>query len=135
MIEMRAISSEPVRSLILNSNMECTDNTGAKAVYMITAYGQKTRKKQSPSAGIADMVNVVVSKGKPEMRKKKFKAIIVRTRKGMKRANGIIIKFDDNACVLVDDEGVPKATEIKGVVPKEVGERWPKVLGQAAFVI
>lgn len=135
MIIMRGISAEPVRSLTLNSNMECADNTGAKTVYMITAFGQKTRLRQQPSAGIGDLIKVVVSKGKPEMKKKLFKAVIIRTVKGMRRANGIRVKFDDNACVLVDDDGIPKATEIKGVVPKEVGERWPKIIGRAAFVI
>jgi len=132
---MRAMSAEATRSLSLGARMECTDNTGAKEVYIISVFHQKTRHQQKPSAGIGDLVNVIVTKGKPEMIKKKFKAVIVRTCQGMKRANGTRIKFDNNACVIVDDEGVPKSTEVKGAVPKEVGERYPKVVGRAAYVV
>ena len=132
---MRAMSAEATRCLSLGARMECSDNTGAKVVYIISVFHQKTRHQQKPSAGIGDLVNVIVLKGKPEMIKKKFKAVIIRTAQGMKRANGTRIKFDGNACVLVDDEGVPKSTEVKGVVPKEVGERFPKVVGRAAYVI
>lgn len=132
---MRGMSAEATRCLSLCARMECCDNTGAKEVYIISVFHQKTRHQQKPSAGIGDLVNVIVVKGKPEMIKKKFKAVIVRTRQGMKRANGTRIKFDGNACVIVDDEGVPKSSEVKGAVPKEVGERYPKVVGRAAYVV
>ena len=129
------MSSKSIRSLCLNSKLECSDNTGAKIVYIIGVFKQKTVKKQIPSAGIGDLVNVVVAKGKPEMRKKIFKAVIIRTAQGMRRANGTRIKFDGNACVIVDKDGVPKSTEIKGVVPREVGERYPKILGRASYIL
>lgn len=132
---MRAMSAKPIRCLTLNSRLECSDNTGAKIVYIIGVFNQKTVKGQNPSGGIGDMVNVVVLKGKPEMKKKKYRAVIIRTVQGMKRANGSKIKFDGNACVIVDKEGVPKSTEIKGVVPREVGERFPKILGRASYVV
>jgi len=132
---MRAMSAESVRSLSLGSRLECSDNTGAKEVYIISVFGQKTIRREIPNAGIGDVVNVIVSKGKPEMIKKKFKAVIIRSVKGMRRANGMRIKFDGNACVIIDNEGVPTSTEVKGVVPKEVGERFPKVLGRAAYVV
>jgi len=132
---MRAMSAESIRSLSLLSKMECSDNTGAKEVYIISVFHQKTVRQQKPSAGIGDLVNVIVTKGKPEMVKKKYKAVIIRTKEGLRRANGTKMKFDNNACVIVDDEGVPKSSEVKGVVPKEVGERYPKVVGRAAYVI
>jgi large subunit ribosomal protein L14 len=132
---MRAMSSKSIKGLILNSTLECTDNTGAKEVYIISVFGHKTRKKQNPSSGIGDLVNIVVSKGKPEMKKKKFRAVIVRSKSGLKRANGTKLKFDTNACVIVDNEGVPKSTEVKGAVPREVGERFPKIVGRAAYVV
>lgn len=115
--------------------LECSDNTGAKDVAMTTVFGQKTRKRQQPSAGIGDLINVVVKKGKPEVRKKMFRAVIIRTRAGMRRANGIRLKFDNNAAVIVDKDGLPKGTEIKGCVPKEVGERYPKIVGLAAVIV
>lgn len=132
---MKGISASSVRSVNFMGELECSDNTGAKVVYIIGVFGQKTRAKQQPAAGIADMVNVVVRKGKPEVKKKTFRAVLVRTKKGIKRANGIRVKFDSNAAVIVDNDGVPKATEIKGSVPKEVGERWPKVVGLASVIV
>lgn len=132
---MKAMSSTSIKGLVLNSTLDCTDNTGAKEVYIISVFGHKTRKCQIPSAGIGDVINVIVLKGKPEMKKKKFKAVIVRSKSGMKRANGTKLKFDTNACVIIDNEGVPKSSEVKGTVPKEVGERFPKVVGRAAYVI
>jgi large subunit ribosomal protein L14 len=93
------------------------------------------RKRQVPKAGIADLVNVVVKKGKPEIRKKVERAVIVRVRKEYRRKDGLRVQFEDNAVVLVDEKGLPKASEIKGVVAKEVGERWPKIAGLAQAVI
>ena len=78
---MRAIASRRAKSLQHRSNCICADNSGAKEVRIISVIGLKTRKKMSPKAGIADMVIVVVTKGKPEMRKKVERAIIVRTKK------------------------------------------------------
>ena len=49
--------------------------------------------------------------------------------------DGIRIKFEDNAVVLVDEKGLPKASEVKGVVAKEVGERWPKIAGLASAIV
>jgi len=132
---MKGISAESIRGMSYMARMECTDNTGAKEVSLITVFGQKTRKKQQPSAGIGDMINIVVKKGKPEMRKKMFRAVIVRTKAGLRRANGMRVKFDNNAAVIVDKDGLPKGTEIKGSVPKEVGERYPKIVGLAAVIV
>ncbi len=132
---MKAISASPTKCLMQKSRCVCTDNSGAKEIEIISVFGYKGKRRATPKAGIGDMVNVVVKKGKPEIRKKVEKAVIVRTRKEYKRADGIRIKFEDNAVVLVDDKGIPKGSEIKGVVAKEAGERWPKVAGMASAVV
>jgi len=132
---MKAISANPTKGLTQHSRCVCADNSGAKEVDIITVFGGKGRKRMKPKAGIADMVNVVVKKGKPEIRKKVERAVIVRVRKEYRRSNGLRVKFEDNAVVLVDEKGVPKGSEIKGVVAKEVGERWPKVAGIASAVV
>lgn len=128
---MKAISASPTKCLTLKSRLFCTDNSGAKEVEIISVMGFKGRKRMNPKAGIADMVNVVVKKGKPEIRKKVERAVIVRARKEYRRSDGTRIKFEDNAVVLVDEKGVPKGSEIKGVVAKEAAERWPKIAGLA----
>jgi len=132
---MRAISSTVTKGLTQKSRCVCTDNSGAKEVEIISVFGHKGNKRMLPKAGIADMVNVVVKKGKPEIRKKVVRAVIVRVRKEFRRPEGLRVKFEDNAVVLVDEKGIPKASEIKGVVAKEVGERWPKIAGIASAII
>ncbi|MEK6973068.1 MAG: uL14 family ribosomal protein [archaeon] len=131
---MKAMSVKQGRGLTRLSMCTCADNSGAKEVYIISVFGHRTRKRMSPKAGIGDLVNVVVKKGKPEMRKKIERAVIIRSKMGLRRANGLTVKFEDNAVVLVDDKGVPKATEVKGYVAKEVGDRFPKVLGLATQI-
>lgn len=132
---MKAISAKPVKGLHQHSVCVCADNSGAKEVAIITVFAHKTRKRMQPSAGIADLVNVVVKKGKPEIRSKVERAVVVRVRKEYRRADGRRIKFEDNAVVIVDEKGLPKASEVKGVVAKEVGERWPKIAGLATAVV
>lgn len=132
---MKAMSINNIGALTLFSTVTCTDNSGAKEVYIISVFGYKTKKRSNPKAGIGSMVNVVISKGKPEMRGKIERAVIIRTRQEFRRPSGLRVKFDDNAVVLVDEEGLPKASEIKGCVAKEVGERFPKIVGLAPVVI
>ena len=126
---MKAISAYPVKSLRQKTRCICADNSGAKIVEIISVFHHQTRKRMSPNAGIADMVNVVVKKGKPEIKAKVERAVIIRVRKEYRRPSGMRVKFEDNAVVLVDEKGVPKGSEIKGVVAKEAGERWPKIAG------
>lgn len=132
---MKAISATPVKCLTQKSICNVADNSGAKEAEIITVFGHTAKKRMNPKAGIGDLVNVVIKKGKPEIRKKVERAVIVRVRKEYRRADGIRIKFDDNAVVLVDDKGLPKASEIKGVVAKEVGERWPKIASLAPAIV
>ena len=132
---MKAINASATKGLTHQSRCLCTDNSGAKEVAIIAVLKFRGRKRMSMKAGIADLVNVVVKKGKPEIRKKVERAVIVRVRKEYRRKDGTRVQFEDNAVVLVDEKGVPKASEIKGVVAKEVGERFPKVAGLAQAVI
>ncbi len=132
---MKAISASPTLCLGQKSKIAAADNYGGKILEIITVLKYKGRLRTHPKAGIAAMVVVVIKKGKPEVRKKVEKAVIVRTKKEYRRPNGMRIRFEDNAAVIVDDKGIPKGSEIKGVVAKEVGERWPKIAGLASMVV
>ncbi|MDD3178620.1 MAG: uL14 family ribosomal protein [Candidatus ainarchaeum sp.] len=132
---MKQISANVTRGLCTKSQCVCTDNSGAKIVEIISVYKFKNRKTQFPSAGIGSLVNVVVKKGTPNMKKKIEKAVIVRVKKEYRRKNGKRICFEDNAVVLTDLKGFPKASEVKGCVAKEVGERYPKIAGLSSAVI
>ena len=82
------------------------------------------------------MVLASVKKGKLELRKTVVLAVIVRQRKEYRRADGMRVKFEDNAAVVLKDEkGNPKGTIFKGPIAKEVAERWPAVAKVAHMVV
>jgi len=133
--QMKAISASQTKCLTQKSRCICADNSGAKEVEIISVIGHKAKKRMNPKAGIADLVIVVVKKGKPEMRKKVERAVVVRVCKEYRRPDGTRIKFEDNAVVLVDEKGLPKGSEIKGAIAKEAAERWPKLAGIAQHIV
>ncbi len=132
---MRGLGSNVPKALTLGSRLTCHDNSGAKIVEIIGVEGYKGVRNRNPTAGIGSLIIAAVKKGKPEMVKKKVKAVIIRQKKEFRRPNGLRVSFEDNACVLVNDDGLPVGTEIKGVVAKEVAERYPKVTAIAPGVI
>ena len=111
------------------------DNSGAKEAVIIGIYGYKGVLRRIPFANVADLVMVSVRKGTPEVRKQKFRAVIVRQRMPYRRPDGTWIMFEDNAVVLVNPDGTPKGTEIRGPIAKEAAERWPKIASIATMVI
>ncbi len=132
---MKAILAANSRGLPVGSVVEACDNSGAKMIKIFTVYGHKTVKKRRQAAGISDIVMASVTKGKPDMRGKVVLAVIVRQKKEYRRVNGMRIKFEDNAAVVVkDDKGNPKGTLIKGPIAKEVVGRWPAIAKLAGAI-
>jgi len=131
MLPLPAKMSKP---LIIGSRLVCDDNSGAKIVEIIGVVGMHGRLRRLPRAGIGDIVIVAVKKGRPDMVKKKEKAVITRQRKEFRRGKERI-RFEDNACVLIDDAKLPKGTEIKGAVARELAQRFPKVVPLASSVV
>jgi large subunit ribosomal protein L14 len=115
--------------------MPCTDNSGAKVIYVVGAMRYKGTRSRNPQVGVGDIVIASVKKGKPDMVKKVVKALIVRQKKEFRRPNGMRIMFEDNAAVLINDDFLPVGTEIKGVVAREIAERYPKVAAISAGVV
>jgi large subunit ribosomal protein L14 len=133
---MKALKANIVKGLPVGSEVETCDNSGAKTVRIFSVFGHKTVKGQKPAAGIGDLVMVAVKRGKPEMRKTVAFAIVVRQKKEYKRSNGMRIKFEDNAVVILKDEkGNPKGTIFKGPIAKEVADRWPMVAKIASIIV
>ena len=98
------------------------DNSGAKSVRIFRIYGGSKRK----TASIGDIVLCSVKDAIPNAKVKKgdvVKVVIIRTKKNVQRADGTFISFDDNACVLVNDEGAPKGTRVFGPVARELREK------------
>ena len=133
---MKALKANIVKGLPVGSEVDTCDNSGAKTVRIFSVFGHKTVKGQKPAAGIGDLVMVAVKRGKPEMRKTVAFAIVVRQKKEYKRSNGMRIKFEDNAVVILKDEkGNPKGTIFKGPIAKEVADRWPMVAKVASIIV
>jgi len=115
--------------------LKCADNSGAKVVQLIGVPRIKSRIRRLSSASVGDKVIVSVKEGTPEVRRQIFHAVIIRQRKPFRRLDGTWIQFEDNAAVIVTEDGECKGTEIRGPVAKEAAERWPKVAGLASMVI
>lgn len=105
----------------LRSVLHVADNTGAKSVYMIG----RSKKGNKKLAYVGDVINAVVKKADPYGQVKhgeKVYAVIVRTRKEKRRADGSYIRFDDNAVVILADKEVkdPKGSRVFGPIAREI---------------
>tara|TARA_Y100000031_G_C8113743_1_gene334784 strand:+ start:461 stop:862 length:402 start_codon:yes stop_codon:yes gene_type:complete len=133
---MMPVKANTVKSLPIGSEVPTCDNSGAKKIRLFGVKGSKTVKGRKPAAGVGDMVVASVKRGRPEMRKQVVYAIIVRQRKEYRRPDGMRIKFEDNAAVVLKDEkGTPKGTLLKGPVAKEAAERWPGIAKIASIIV
>ena len=117
------------------SLMNVADNTGAKELMCIRVLGGTGRRY----ANIGDVVVCAVKKAAPNGQVKKgevVKAVVVRSAKGLKRADGSYIKFDENAAVIIKDDGTPRGTRIFGPVARELREKdYLKILSLAPEVL
>ena len=132
---MRAIAGTQTRGLPQGARLHCADNSGAKVVEIVTVLKYKGVKRRSPSAAIGDMVIASVKKGTPEMRRELVHAAIVRCRRAFRRADGMMVQFEDNAAVLTNQQGETKGSGIKGPVAREAAERWPRIAALASAIV
>jgi large subunit ribosomal protein L14 len=132
---MKGINAKIPRSLNSSARILCADNTGARVVELISVKRYRGVKNRHPRAGIGDMIVASVKKGTPEMRKQIVKAVVIRQKKEFRRPDGTRVAFEDNAVVITDDDGIPKGSEIKGPVAKEVTERFPKIGSTATIIV
>ena len=133
---MKAIKANMTRGIPVGAYVTTCDNSGAKLLKVFTVVGLKTRKGRMPEAGVGDLVMASVKKGRPDMRKQVVFAIIVRQRRSYRRPDGIRVKFEDNAAVVLkDDKGNPKGTIFKGPLAKEACARWPAVAKVASIIL
>ena len=117
------------------SYLKVADNTGAKEIKCIRVLGGSTRK----FGNIGDVIVASVRKSTPGGTVKKgevVKAVIVRSAKGVRRADGTYVRFDDNAAVLIKDDKNPKGTRIFGPVARELRDKdYMKILSLAPEVL
>jgi large subunit ribosomal protein L14 len=106
----------------MQTNLDVADNSGARRVMCIKVLGGSKRKY----AGVGDIIVVSIKEAIPRGRVKKgdvMKAVVVRTAKDIKRADGSVIRFDSNAAVLINNQAEPVGTRIFGPVPRELRAR------------
>ena len=117
------------------SYLKVADNTGAKEIKCIRVLGGSKRKY----GNIGDVIVASVRKATPGGTVKKgevVKAVIVRSAKGVRRADGTYVRFDDNAAVLIKDDKNPRGTRIFGPVARELRDKdYMKILSLAPEVI
>ncbi|MBU0461753.1 MAG: 50S ribosomal protein L14 [Nanoarchaeota archaeon] len=133
---MKAHKAKMTRGLPVGSHIPTCDNSGAKILRIFTVMGYKSVKRRHPAAGVGDLVMCAVKKGSPEMRKQVVFAVIVRQKKEYRRPDGLRVKFEDNAAVVLkDNKGNPKGTIFKGPIAKEATTRWPAVAKLANIIV
>lgn len=133
---MKATTSRVTRGLPVGANVPTCDNSGAKVIEVLSVKGYKGVHRRKPAAKVGDIIRASVKKGRPDMMKQMVYAVIVRQRKEYRRADGMRIKFEDNAAVVLkDDKGNPKGTIFKGPIAKEATERWPAVAKVASTIV
>jgi large subunit ribosomal protein L14 len=119
----------------VQTRLNVADNTGAKEVMCVKVLGGSGRK----FANIGDVIVVSVKSATPGGVVKKgdvAKAVIVRSKKGIKRNDGTSIKFDENAAVIIKDDKTPKGTRIFGPVARELREKdFMKIISLAPEVL
>jgi large subunit ribosomal protein L14 len=116
------------------SMLNVADNSGAKRLQCIRVLGGNRRY-----AGVGDIVIAVVKDAIPNMAIKKsdiVRAVIVRTRKGLRRESGMSIRFDDNAAVIINQDGNPRGTRVFGPVARELRDKnFTKIVSLAPEVL
>lgn len=114
--------------------LKVADNTGAKELMCIRVLGGHHRKW----GNIGDVIVASVKKAAPNGTAKKgdvVKAVIVRSSRGLRRDDGSYIRFDENAAVLIKDDGTPKGSRIFGPVARELRDGYMKIISLAPEVL
>jgi large subunit ribosomal protein L14 len=120
--------------IYLRTFLDVADNTGAKEVSCIGVIGKKNKK----FAKVGDVITASVKMALPTTQVKKgevVRAVVVRTKSAIKRNDGLCIRFDENACVIIDKQGNPRGTRVFGPVARELRHQFAKILSLAPEVI
>lgn len=114
------------------SYLNVADNSGARKLMCIRVLGSK-------EGNIGDVIIAVVKDATPNMPTKRsdiVRAVIVRTNKGLRRENGMLVRFDDNAAVIINKEGNPRGTRVFGPIARELRDKnFTKIVSLAPEVV
>jgi large subunit ribosomal protein L14 len=129
------LEKRKIKMIQMQTVLEVADNTGARKIMCIKVLGGSKRRY----ASVGDIIKVSIKDAAPRGRVKKgdvYNAVVVRTAKGVRRADGSLVKFDTNAAVLLNAKLEPIGTRIFGPVTRELrNERFMKIVSLAPEVI
>lgn len=118
----------------MESKLDVADNTGARVCKMITVLGKRSRQ-----ASVGDIITVHIRESTPTANVKKgevAKAVVVRTKSPIRRSDGSVLRFDNNAVVIIDNNKEPRGTRIFGPVARELRDRnFMKIVSLAPEVL
>jgi large subunit ribosomal protein L14 len=118
----------------MQTQLEVADNSGARRVMCIKVLGGSKRRY----AAIGDVIKVSIKEAAPRGKVKKgevMNAVVVRTKKGVRRPDGSLIRFDSNACVILNNQDQPIGTRIFGPITRELREKYMKIISLALEVL
>jgi large subunit ribosomal protein L14 len=118
----------------MQSTLDAADNSGARRLMCITVLGGSRRRY----ANIGDVIKVTIKEAIPKGKVKKgeiYDAVVVRSKKGVRRQDGSLIRFDGNAAVLLDRQKQPIGTRIFGPVTRELRSEYMKIISLAPEVL
>lgn len=119
----------------MQTRLDVADNTGAKRVACIKVLGGSKRRY----GRVGDVIRASVKEASPDgvvKKKEVVKAVIVRTKSDISRDDGSILRFDNNACVIIDEQNNPRGTRIFGPVARELREKnFIKIISLAPEVV
>ena len=116
----------------MNSRVFVADNTGAKSAEMIRRLGQN---KKTASVGDIVVCNVESSTDASVKKGEVVRAVVVRTKAPIRRGDGSYLRFDNNAVVIINNDGNPKGTRIFGPVARELRAKYMKIISLAPEVL
>src|SRR2546422_7090448 len=120
---VKGLPGRQMRGLPKGARLDCIDNTGAKIVEIIEVKKYRGVRNRLASAGVADLLVVAGEKGAPETRKQVMNAVVVRQRPPFRRPEGMMVQFEDKACVVGAPGGEGEGGEIKGPAAPEAAGR------------
>ena len=112
---MKGLSTRISKTMVPGTVLTCADNSGARTLMIINRIGKGGgRKGRYSKSGICDVVIASVKSGTPQYVKKIVRVMVIRQKAPIRRANGMRVKFEDNAGILVTDSNLAVGTEVKG---------------------
>ena len=137
MIPMKALKANVTRGIQTGTRVKIADNSGAKEIEIIAVKFWRGVRSRISKGGVGSIVIGAVKVGAPDVKHTLVPCVIIRQRKEYRRANGVRIKFEDNAAIVLKDvaTGEPKGTVVKGPVAREVVDRFPLVTRISSLVV